>query len=64
MTETTKSSIDNRRRFLKRAATGGVTAGALAAPMLVKAQAVTSLRFQQRTSSTSTRRTSPRRSMT
>ena len=46
MTETNKSSIDNRRRFLKRAATGGVAAGALAAPMLVKAQAVTSLRFQ------------------
>jgi len=34
-----------RRRFLKRAATGAVATGALAAPMLAKAQA-TSLRFQ------------------
>jgi TRAP-type mannitol/chloroaromatic compound transport system substrate-binding protein len=36
---------DTRRRFLKRAATGTVAAGALAAPMVSRAQTV-SLRFQ------------------
>jgi TRAP-type mannitol/chloroaromatic compound transport system substrate-binding protein len=35
-----------RRRFLKNAATGAATAGALSAPMIATAQTSTSLRFQ------------------
>ena len=42
----TPSRPDARRRFLRQAATGAVATGALAAPMLSKAQATTSLRFQ------------------
>lgn len=54
-----------RRRFLQRAATGAVATGALAAPMVSRAQ-TTSLRFQStwgqpRTSSTSTPAISRRR---
>ena len=35
-----------RRRFLKSAATAAVATGAMAAPAISRAQAVTSLRFQ------------------
>lgn len=41
----TKPAPDQRRQFLRRAATGVAATGALAAPMLATAQA-TSLRFQ------------------
>ena len=44
MTESTKSPA-TRRRFLKKAAAGAATAGALAAPSVSRAQ-TTSLRFQ------------------
>lgn len=44
MSENTKVPAQ-RRRFLKKAATGTVAAGALAAPMIAKAQTV-NLRFQ------------------
>lgn len=44
MSENSKSATP-RRRFLKKGATGAVAAGALAAPMIAKAEAVT-LRFQ------------------
>ncbi|HEY1090062.1 MAG TPA: twin-arginine translocation signal domain-containing protein, partial [Burkholderiaceae bacterium] len=39
------SAPASRRRFMKKAATGAAAAGALAAPMISKAQTV-SMRFQ------------------
>ena len=45
MTEPKKSSAP-RRRFLQKAAAGTAAAGGLAAPMIVKAQAPTSMRWQ------------------
>ena len=42
----TKAKTSTRRKFLHHAATGAVATGALASPMLAKAQGVTSLRFQ------------------
>ena len=42
----TTSGPFQRRRFLRQAASGVVATGALAAPMISKAQAATSLRFQ------------------
>ena len=45
MSEQTKSPAQ-RRRFLKKAVTGAVAGGVLAAPAISRAQAVTSLRFQ------------------
>ena len=45
MSANTPSAPASRRRFLKNAATGTVAAGALAAPMISRAQTV-SMRFQ------------------
>jgi TRAP-type mannitol/chloroaromatic compound transport system substrate-binding protein len=45
MTEPTQSPAQ-RRRFLKKAAAGAATAGALAAPAVSRAQTTTSFRFQ------------------
>jgi TRAP-type mannitol/chloroaromatic compound transport system substrate-binding protein len=42
----TKAKPSQRRKFLHQAAAGAVATGALAAPMLGRAQGVTSLRFQ------------------
>ena len=62
-----KDSAPTRRKFLSGAA--AATAGTLAFPMIAKGQASpTTMRWQStwppRTSSTSTRSTSPRRSTT
>ena len=42
----TKAKTSQRRKFLHQAAAGAVATGALAAPMIGRAQTITSLRFQ------------------